>query len=320
MRSAARFEQWLAIELRHLTALQTIAGEGSFKRAATRLGYTQPAISQQLARLEGIVGRRLVNRPRAGETLSLTDAGTLLLKHVGPVQAHLAAAYAELAALEDGRPAPLRVGTYQSVAATLLPHVLRRAAGPGAPEVLVTEAQGDYTLLRHLERGELDLAFLELPLPEEAPVAAEPLLADDYVLLARKDSPVAALGQPVPPTALVDLPLLTFRESRSTEQVIAQLRGQGITPRVIFRTDDNWILQRAVASGLGVGLLPRLATAGHAGDLVVRELGGGLPARIVALAWHAERPPEGAAAAFADVARRLSRVRDASEDRRSAAC
>src|SRR5437870_5109363 len=74
-------DSWLGLELRHLVALKALADEGSFGRAATRLGYTQSAISQQIASLERIVGQRLVERPGGPRPISLTDAGRLLLRH-----------------------------------------------------------------------------------------------------------------------------------------------------------------------------------------------------------------------------------------------
>ena len=70
---------WQGIEVRHLAALLALAEESSFNRAARRLGYSQPAVSQQLAALERIVGRRLVNRPRSSQPLTLTEAGERLL-------------------------------------------------------------------------------------------------------------------------------------------------------------------------------------------------------------------------------------------------
>src|SRR5690348_16451037 len=83
---------WLGIELRHFAALQAIAAEGSFGRAAERLGYTQSAISQQLATLERIVGEQLVERPGGPRPVSLTEAGRLLLRHADSLVDRLEAA------------------------------------------------------------------------------------------------------------------------------------------------------------------------------------------------------------------------------------
>src|ERR671927_1471559 len=108
-------DRWLGIELRHLTALEAVGREGSFGRAAKSLGYTQSAVSQQIAALERIVGARLVERPGGPRTVSLTDAGELLLRHAEALVARLAAARADIAALSAGEVGRLRVGTYQSV-------------------------------------------------------------------------------------------------------------------------------------------------------------------------------------------------------------
>src|SRR5215210_5465580 len=108
-------DRWLGVELRHLAALQAIAAEGTFGRAAQRLGYTQSAVSQQIATLERLVGQRLVERPGGPRPVSLTEAGRLLLRHAAAIVARLEAARADLEALGAGAAGSLRVGTYQSV-------------------------------------------------------------------------------------------------------------------------------------------------------------------------------------------------------------
>src|SRR3978361_2376430 len=94
---------WLGVEFRHFAALKALADEGSFGRAATRLGYTQSAVSQQIATLERIVGERLVDRPGGPRAVSLTEAGRLLLRHAESIVARLQAAQADLHALRSGR-------------------------------------------------------------------------------------------------------------------------------------------------------------------------------------------------------------------------
>src|SRR5216110_555835 len=147
-------DRWLGIELRHLTALEAVAREGSFGRAATSLGYTQSAVSQQIAALERIVGAKLVERPGGPRPISLTEAGELLLRHAQSIVARLQAAQADLEALRSGEAGTLRVGTFQSVGARVLPEVMRRftAAWP-AVDVLLDELNDDNVEFA-LERGE----------------------------------------------------------------------------------------------------------------------------------------------------------------------
>src|SRR6266567_2265944 len=124
--SINEYDQWLGVEMRHLAALEAVAEEGSFGRAARRLGYTQSAVSQQIAQLEKVVGAKLVERPGGPRAVSLTDAGRLLLRHADAIVARLDAAQADMAAFAEGAAGPLRVGIYQSVGARILPALLRR--------------------------------------------------------------------------------------------------------------------------------------------------------------------------------------------------
>jgi molybdate transport repressor ModE-like protein len=101
-------EWWSGIELRHLAALDAVAREGSFRRAATRLGYVQSAISHQIAALETLTGKRLIERSRGTRPLALTEAGEILLAHADAVIARVRAAQADLAALDGDHAVLLR--------------------------------------------------------------------------------------------------------------------------------------------------------------------------------------------------------------------
>src|SRR5690348_5631184 len=176
--SIMQTDEWIGLELRHLLALKAVAEEGSFGRAARRLGYTQSAISQQIAVLERIVGQRLVDRPGGPRPISLTEAGELLLTHADAIAARLRAAQADLSALGAGDAGPLRIGTYQSVGARIIPTLLRRFRTEW-PQIDVTlvESGDDRELLGLVESGEVDLSFVVYPI-DSGPFQAVELMRD----------------------------------------------------------------------------------------------------------------------------------------------
>jgi DNA-binding transcriptional LysR family regulator len=295
---------FLDIELRHLAALQAVAEEGSFGRAATRLGYTQSAISQQIATLERIVDTRLVERPGGPRRVYLTEAGRLLLRHADGIVARLHAAEADLAALARGDAGPLRIGTYQSVGNKILPALLRRFSNR-LPEVQIElrESHVDDELLVAVERGELDLTFTMLP-PIDGPFEVLELMRDPYVLLVAADSPLAEKRQ-VSLREIGEQPLVSNRFCRSVEQVHDHLRARGVQPQVIFRSDDNGTVQGVVAAGLGAALVPRLTVDESDPSVAVIDLGARVPDRMIGIAWHRDRFRTEAAHAFVDEAQRL---------------
>ncbi|WFR74631.1 LysR family transcriptional regulator [Prescottella defluvii] len=109
-----------------MSALIAVHREGSFSRAAERLGYTQSAVSQQIARLERSIGHQLVERPGGPRPVSLTGAGQVLLRHAEAIVARLSSAAADLDSLDKGTAGTLRVGCYQSVGVRILPPVMRQ--------------------------------------------------------------------------------------------------------------------------------------------------------------------------------------------------
>jgi DNA-binding transcriptional LysR family regulator len=282
-------DQWHGLELRHLIALEAIAEEGSFGRAAARLGYTQSAISQQIASLERIVGRSLLNRSRGTRPLSLTPAGHALVAHAEAITEQLVAARAQMAVLDDRAVESVRIGTYQSVGARILPCALSRfaRARPGVA-VQLSESNTDEDLLELVAEERLDLTFAVLPLGD-GPFEWIELVRDPYVLLVRADSPLAARPDPPTPRDISTLDLIGFRECRSVEAAESQLRAAGITTRVAFRSNDNGTVQGLVAAGLGAALVPRLIVDENDRRVVALDLDHRVPPRVLALAWRRGR-------------------------------
>jgi DNA-binding transcriptional LysR family regulator len=295
----------MGLELRHLIALKAVAEEGSFGRAASRLGYTQSAISQQIAVLERIVGQRLVERPGGPKPISLTEAGQLLLTHADGITARLSAAQADMNALGAGDAGPLRIGTYQSVGARVLPTLLHQFRDDWPKiDVTLVESADDRELLSLIESGEVDLSFVVFPLPL-GPFESIELMRDPYVLLVPKDSPLARRDRTPTLREIVELPLIGYRSCRTTEQVEERLRVAGREPHVVFRSDDNYTVQGMVAAGIGVALVPLLTVDPGDDRIVVVDLGDRVPARLIGVAWHRDRLRTPAASAFVEAAERL---------------
>src|SRR5215213_7433810 len=168
-------EHWFGIELRHLVAL-----EGSFRRAAERLGYVQSAISHQIAALEGITGRRLVDRSRGTRPIALTAAGVCMLAHADAVIARMRDAQADLAALDGGGATTLRLGSTHDVAARVVPRVLAAFARTCADVTVTLQAsETSERVVGLVARGDVDLAFAELPL-RNAALDGVPLYYDPF--------------------------------------------------------------------------------------------------------------------------------------------
>jgi molybdate transport repressor ModE-like protein len=295
-------DRWLGIELRHFLALDAVAREGSFGKAASALGYTQSAVSQQIAALERIVGHRLVERPGGPKPVSLTEAGRLLLTHADAIAARVAAAQADLTALDEGQAGTLRVGVFQSVGQRVLPELMRRflASWPQV-KVTLTESANDVELLELVERGNLDLTFADLPLVE-GPFESVELMRDPYVLVVASDSELADRERPPSVREMSELDLISHKHCRTVRR-LDSLFGRPL--EFVFRSDHNQTVQALVAAGVGSALVPRLTMDPADESTVMIELPK-LPPRVIALAWHRDRYRTPAAHAFVETAEEVS--------------
>jgi len=278
--------RWAGVELRHLLALKTVAEQGSLAAAARSLGYSQPAVSQQIASLEKLVGSRLVERHAGGREIELTEAGQHVLRHGRALLARAQAADAELRALQQGTQGTLRLGTNPSIGARIIPQLLRRLAEqlPQIEVELVADPD-DERLLDRLEAGELELTFAFPPL-REGPFNAVELLRDPYILLVAADSPLATTKRQLSVRQLANLPLIVCSQSDAAD---AFCRTQGIAAQIRHRIDNNETLVGLAAAGVGVALLPRLAVDPNRHDVIAVELAAKPPPRIVSIAWHRDR-------------------------------
>ena len=272
------------LDVRRLRVLREVAARGSFSAAAEALSYTQSAVSQQIAALEREAGRRLVERSARGVTP--TDAGRALVRHADVILSRLADAEAELGAMAGLRGGRLRIATFTTAGASIVPEAIAtfRTRHPGVELALEPEESSDS--LACLRSSDCDIALL-VGTTFDAPGRDEDLdlvhLLDDpmYLLLPRAH-PLADR----PRVRLADLAedewlLGSLKRCPDARILVRACQQAGFEPRIAFHSDDYLAIQGFVAAGFGVSLLPDLALVALRDDVVVRSLGARAPVRRV---------------------------------------
>jgi len=247
------------LDVRRLRVLHAVSAYGSVTAAAAALGYSAPAVSQQLAALEREVGMRLTER--AGRGVELTPAAHILVGHTDALLARLDAAEADLAALRDQIAGRVTLAAFPSAAASLVPAAWA-ALADSAPQVRLdlTEMEPEESLPAVL-RGETDVAVAHeydlLPRPLDPLFERRELLDDPVVLAIPADYPADG---PVPLAELAGQPFLAPRQATSCAEMIQRACARaGFVPRVVARASDFQVLLSLVAAGAGVTLVPGLA-------------------------------------------------------------
>jgi DNA-binding transcriptional LysR family regulator len=295
---------WASVEVRHLLALRAVAQSGSFSRAAEALGYTQSAISQQIAMLERLVGLPLFERRGGRRQVVMSEAGELLLRHAGVVLDRLQAAKADLSAFSEGAKGTLRIGAYESVSARILPAILGVFAAKWPDVDIHLRDSSNEELLTLVEAGDLDLAFVmdSEVLADEFHATA--LLQDPYVLLVPVDSPLAD-RQPVPLEDLGDCRFVAHDTMACQVFLESSLRRLGFEQRIVLRSSDNATVQGLVAAGLGIAIVPLLTVDENDPKVLVRQVDPPLPSRTIVIANHPDRYLSPAAQGFLEIARQV---------------
>lgn len=249
--------------------MRAIAEEGSFTAAALSLGYTQPAVSQMVRRLEQRTGTALVER--VGRSVRLTEAGEVLARHAGPVLKALDAAEEEVAAIAGLRAGRVRLMAFPSSSATLVPRALALVK-QRYPDVKVTftEAEPPESLAA-LRAGECDLAVAFAYEGTDLGRGEEDLelfsihkLMDDEVRLALPRTHPLATRTEVDLSDLADESWIAGCP-RCRGHLLQMCHDEGFNPNVAFETEDYVAVMGLVSEGLGVALIPDLIlrTAHH---------------------------------------------------------
>jgi DNA-binding transcriptional LysR family regulator len=271
------------LDVKRMKVFREVAACGSFSAAAESLSFTQSAVSQQVAALEREVGTKLLDRTPRG--VRLTDSGRALVAHADAILARLESAEDELAELAGVRGGRLRLASFQSAGATLIPravavfHQRHPKVELGMVEAEPDEAAG---LLRS---GDIDLAlvydYAMVPGTLSDELEVDHLIDDIYDAVVPKDHPLAKRSE-LTMTDLGSEPWVGPTDRSGCRFIVNRAcQDAGYEARVAFEADETMAAQALVAAGLGITIYPRLALSPLHPGVVARPLGTSAPVRRI---------------------------------------
>lgn len=273
------------LDLKNLESLDAVVNEGSFRRAATLLGYAQSSVSQQIASLERSVGGEVLERSGGNGRVRLTALGELVLESGRDLLERARTAQRRISQFHAGG-GRVDIATFQTITNVLLPSIVQRlqAQRPGCDIRLVEEETATPPL------DGVDLVFFDGPAPPDSGAEDTLLLQDPHVLIAPRGAfaPGAVALDALHRTPMVALPPITTQR-----EVEAVLTTSGIDPLIVFRTADNQGLVSMVRAGLGFAIMPFLAVNVGLDDpgLAIHTLRPSLRPRPIHLIWRSPLSP-----------------------------
>jgi DNA-binding transcriptional LysR family regulator len=291
------------LNVQRLRVLREVVAQGSFSEAASALNYTQSAVSQAIATLEAEAGVTLLERDRRG--IRPTSAGERLNEHAGRILSQLELAEAELGAIAGVEGGELRLASFPTAGATLMPLAIA-AFRAAYPDVGLSLVEGEpEELAPRLREGQFDLGLIfgfEGSSDPGPGLRGSPLFDDPMRLALPKGHRLADRER----ISLEDLSdeawVQTSEASACARHVVRICRAAGFEPQVSFESDDYLTVQGLVAAGVGVALIPQLALSQTLSyDVAVRELSPEGPVRHVIAATPGATVSLPAAAAMLEI-------------------
>jgi DNA-binding transcriptional LysR family regulator len=290
------------MELRQLRYLVALADEQSFTRAAEREHIAQPALSQQIQKLEQELGIPLVERTT--RRVQITDAGGLLVARARRILTELESARQELNRVRGIQTGHVVVGAMNTMGPVDITLVLGRfhELHPDV-ELMVRESNSD-ELAEMLRVDAVDLAFLSVTERVESHgLALHQILMEELIVVLPTDHPLAERDE----IRMVDLSredFISYREGARLRELLDGAAAEaGFEPRIILESNESRRIRRLVARGLGIAILPRSHAVGTADAIATARLIEPSLARDITIAWRAGRRLPPAVAEFLSLAR-----------------
>ncbi|EJL40850.1 putative HTH-type transcriptional regulator YcgK [Brevibacillus agri] len=245
------------MELRQIRYVLAVAEERSFSRAANRLHLAQPSLSQQIAKLEKILGVSLFHR--LPQHVELTDAGQRFVQVAQTLVDMSEGLEREMRAYAVGESGRLLVGSLPITGAYVLPRVLPTFTKqfPGVELQLMEETSSHLEQL--LVRGKIDVSLLTMPISDPS-LAIIPAINEEIFLAVPPQHPLAGKKE-VDLAEIADQPFILLKEGQGFRTISLRLCEQaGFRPRIVFESTNIQTVQSLVAAGMGLSFAPKMIT------------------------------------------------------------
>jgi DNA-binding transcriptional LysR family regulator len=276
------------MELRQIRYVLAVAEERSFSRAAGRLHLAQPSLSQQIAKLEKLLGVTLFHR--LPQHVELTDAGQRFVQVAQSLIDMAEGLEREMRAYAVGESGKLLVGSLPITGAYVLPRVIPAFTKqfPGVELQLIEDTSSNLEQL--LVRGKIDVSLLTMPIADPS-LEVIPAIHEEIYLAVPPQHPLAK-RQEVDLAELAGQPFILLKEGQGFRTISLRLCEQaGFRPRIVFESSNIQTVQSLVAAGMGFSFAPKMITLapGTTEPPVYLSLTG-RPFRTLVVAYRKDRP------------------------------
>jgi LysR family hydrogen peroxide-inducible transcriptional activator len=287
------------MEMNQLRYVVAVARTGNFSRAAEQCRVSQPSLSQQIQKLEEELGERLFDRMK--RQTKLTSHGEAFVRRAVRILEEAEMALREAADARSLLSGTLTIGVLPTIAPYLLPETIGAFAQKYPGVEIVVQEDTTAQLLKYLATYEIDFALASDPI-EDSRFEVKELFAEE-LLLALPPGHHLARKRTVPAAALEGERLIVMREGHCLgDQVLGFCEHRDMKPTVSFRSAQLETIHALVAAGLGLSLIPAMATRiEHANTLEYRSIQAPKPERKILAVWPRQRPLGRAASAFLEL-------------------
>jgi DNA-binding transcriptional LysR family regulator len=275
------------IELRHLRYFVAVAEELHFGRAALRLHLAQPPLSQQIRKLEEMLGYPLFER--TSRSVALTAAGAVFLERAQRTLRNVQRDIEETQSVGRGEVGSLHIGFVGSAIITTLPDIFRRYR-EACPKVrLHLHESFTSRVLEGLENGTLDAGLLRDPGRMDGDLIATTIYSEPFVAVLPADHPCAGQASVAPASLRAD-PFVHYPRSAGAyayDKPLALCEAYGFRPRIVQEASHWLTILRLIGAGLGVSIAPACVERIASPEVVCLPLKGADAVSTIELATFA---------------------------------